>query len=79
MAICYNIFAMNNLLSSTQDLIKSMKKGRDMVIMSYDSLTSLLATVEEDADEGSKKAKHEAEKEIKFGKLKQFKDIISSS
>jgi len=34
---------MNNLLSSTQNLVKALQKSQDMVIMSYDALTSLLA------------------------------------
>jgi len=35
--------SMNNLLSSTQNLVKALQKSQDMVIMSYDALTSLLA------------------------------------
>ncbi|PIZ61804.1 hypothetical protein COY16_05975 [Candidatus Roizmanbacteria bacterium CG_4_10_14_0_2_um_filter_39_13] len=70
---------MNNLLPSTQDLIKTMKKGQDMVIMSYESLTSLLATMEEEMDVESKIAKSEAEKDIKLKNIKSFDDILSTS
>ncbi|MDP4011462.1 MAG: hypothetical protein Q8P72_04515 [Candidatus Roizmanbacteria bacterium] len=70
---------MNNLLPSTQDLIKTMKKGQDMVIMSYESLTTLLATMEEEMDEGSKKARSEAEKDIKMKNVKSFDEILSTS
>jgi hypothetical protein len=70
---------MNNLMPQTQDLIKSMQKDHDMVVMSYDSLVSFLATMEEDLDEGSQKRKSEVEKDIKLGNLKNFDDILSSS
>ncbi|PJC32724.1 hypothetical protein CO051_02655 [Candidatus Roizmanbacteria bacterium CG_4_9_14_0_2_um_filter_39_13] len=70
---------MNNLLPSTQDLVKTMKKGHDMVIMSYETLTSLLATMEEEMDEGSKKARSEAEKDIKMKNIKSFDEILSTS
>lgn len=56
-----------------------MKKGQDMVIMSYESLTSLLATMEEEMDVESKIAKSEAEKDIKLKNIKSFDDILSTS
>jgi len=70
---------MNNLLPQTQDLIKSMKKSQDMIVMSYDALVSLLATMEEEMDEGSKKARSEAEKDIKMGNLTCFDEVLKSS
>ena len=50
-----------------------------MVIMSYESLTSLLATMEEEMDVESKIAKSEAEKDIKLKNIKSFDDILSTS
>ena len=69
---------MNNLLPSTQELIKTMRKDQNVVLMSYDSLVSLLATMEEEMDEGSKKARSEAEKDIKIKNLISFSDILQS-
>ncbi|OGK51388.1 hypothetical protein A2966_00030 [Candidatus Roizmanbacteria bacterium RIFCSPLOWO2_01_FULL_41_22] len=67
---------MNNLLPSTQSLLKDLQQGQNMVIISYTSFMSLMATMEEEMDEESKKSRQEAEKDIKKGRLIPFEEIL---
>ena len=68
---------MNHLLPQTQDLLNDLKKGQDVVIMSYDKLVSLLATMEEEMDSESRKSRLEAEEDIKKGNISSLDDLES--
>ncbi len=68
---------MNHLLPQTQDLLNDLKKGQDVVIMSYDKLVSLLATMEEEMDPESHKSRLEAEEDIEKGNISSLDDLKS--
>lgn len=67
---------MNNIQRSTQQIVEDMIHTGEAIILTKDNFESLLATLEEEHDEESIKARKEAEEDIKNNNLIPLSDIL---